>query len=541
MKKHRVWIVVGVALLIAVTLLVRNAIESPMTPRGAEEWSRGRIIGKMSVKRPVALEFAPDGGVLVGWPNLDGRLELAHIGVDGEVLADRVIPIATRKARDPQLLVGQDGRLRLLYREQQGQDAGIYYTMVEADGTPLGRSQLISEPGSRISDAPLLVQGKAGLVHVLWADDSGIRWAVLDEAGEVTSSILLIPEGSSPMVRSDAAGRLHLVWLYRVRGGAVTIYYGVLDPEQGELSEPEEIAEVVVSALVDLEAVGLGLDRDMGYVFWSEYNSRYYVYTFQYAVFPLDAPQQRRIVPWELRRGAGPLTIAPLEGQQSPLPVALSEHTSGEGDQVEMQVSLITVGAGHDTVEKIVSGSSQSSTEPVLIADGRSNLHMAWVETSGFGEFRVVYASTAPEVMANYNVLTPVDILDAALNSVFRLSTVIVSVLVSLGMWAVVPLIGLGIYHFVTSDEMLGTGRAQAAVIVALAVEVALSFVFPPRLGVDITWSVLRWVVPAVCAVVTAALMVIIVRRRDQTHLFGAFFLFTIVYVVLQTILFLLF
>ena len=38
-------------------------------------------------------------------------------------------------------------------------------------------------------------------------------------------------------------------------------------------------------------------------------------------------------------------------------------------------------GMGYDMVEQVVSASSQASTEPVLIADGRSNLHMAWVET----------------------------------------------------------------------------------------------------------------------------------------------------------------
>lgn len=543
MRKYGRWVIVGLALLILIALAVRSSIQSPMTPQASEAWSRGRIIGQMPVKRAVTLQPAPDGGMFLVWPNLDGQLELVHLGVDGEVLLDSVIPLSAKKARDPQLQVGADGRLRLLWREQEGQQAGIHYALLQADGTPVGQSRIISEPGSNISDAPRLVQGEDGRLHALWADDAGIYWAMLDDAGEtVAGPTFLIPDASFPMVRRDAEGRLHLAWLYQVRVGAISIYYAALDPEQGKLNTPEEIAEIVVSGPMQLEGVGLGLSQDAGYVFWSDYNARYYRYTFQYACFPLDAPQQRRIVSWELRMGAGPLTIAPLDGQQSPLPVALSEETWSKGQEVELQVALITVGMERDNApEQFVSATSQASVTPILVADDRSNLHMAWVETAGFGEFRVVYASNAPEVMENYNTLTLPDIVDAALDGLFRLSTVAVSLFASLGMWASIPLIGLVAYHFVTSEETLETRRARAAVTVALVVEMASSFMLPPRIGVDIAWPALRWILPAVSAAVTAAVTASVVRRRREIHLFGAFFLFTIMYSALQTVLFLLF
>lgn len=178
--------------------------------------------------------------------------------------------------------------------------------------------------------------------------------------------------------------------------------------------------------------------------------------------------------------------------------------------------------------------------KPVLIADDRSHLHLAWLETGGFGEYNVVYASTAPEVMENYNTLTLVDALNAAFNSVFRFSTVILSLISALATWAVVPLVGLAVYHVVTSEETLATMRSRAAIIMALAVEVALTFVLPPRIGMDITWPVLRWVLPVITATVTAVVTVSIVRRREDMHLFGAFFLFTVMNSLLQIILYLL-
>ena len=59
----------------------------PMVPQASEAWSRGQVVGQTPVKQPVALRPAPAGCMFLVWPNLDGRLELAHIGVDGEVMA----------------------------------------------------------------------------------------------------------------------------------------------------------------------------------------------------------------------------------------------------------------------------------------------------------------------------------------------------------------------------------------------------------------------------------------------------------------------
>ncbi|MDY7076386.1 MAG: hypothetical protein SXV54_05620 [Chloroflexota bacterium] len=541
MKKYTRWIVIGVVLL-ALAAMVAWAFsqETSMTPQASEAWSRGRIIGATSIKRGVSLQPAPDGGVFLVWPNMDDDIQLARIGADGEVLLDHVLPIQTRKARDPQLRVGSDGRLHLLWREQEGQHAGIHHNLLQADGTPVGQSQLISEPRRRISDAPRLIRDAENRFHALWADDAGIHWAMLDDAGGMTvEPTLLIPDGSVPMVQMDATGRLHAIWQYQVRGSSIIIYYAVLDPEQGELGPTEEITEVVISGPLQLEEVAFGLSQDKGYVFWSDYNSRYYRYTFQYASFPVDAPRQRRINLWELRVGAGPLAIAPPDGQQSLLPVALSELVMGAGQEVELQIALITVGQ-EAAAEQVVTASSQASMKPVLIVDDRSYLHIAWLETGGFGEYNVVYASTAPEVVENYNSLTFIDTLNAAFDGVFRFSTVIVSLVAALATWAMIPLVGLVVYHVVTSEETLDTARSWTVVSATLILEVALGFVFPPRIGVETTWSAARWIVPSVTAVVAITITGGILRRQKDKHLFGTFFLFTGLNCLLQLVLYLL-
>jgi hypothetical protein len=167
-------------------------------------------------------------------------------------------------------------------------------------------------------------------------------------------------------------------------------------------------------------------------------------------------------------------------------------------------------------------------------------MHLAWLEMTGFGRYRVVYASTAPEVMANYNALTLLDVLDVVFGNVFQLSTLTVALVVALIIWTIVPFLGLVIYYLVTSEETLDTLRSQGALIVALAFVVAFSFVQPLRIGVNVDWPALRWIAPLVAMIVATFVTLRVVRHRKYVHLFAAFFLFTILYSVLQTLVFLL-
>lgn len=542
MKRFGLWIILGLVALALIGLVAWAYSQTPMVPQASGMWSRGLVIGKTGIKRAVTLQSAPGGGMFLVWPNLDDQLELAHIGMDGEVLQDTVLALEAKQARDPQLRTGPDGLLHLLWREQGDPRASVRYIRLDADGTLVGQRQFLSDPASNVTDAARLVRGADGRLHALWSEEDGIYWTVLDASGGLAPDpTLLIPDGEAPLVRVDDTGRLHLVWQYTVPGRAVKIYYAALNLETGELSEPEEIAEIMITGPMQLEDVSLGLGQDAVYVFWSDYNSRFDIYSLTYTFFPLDdGPRQRQTGQWELSMTDGPTAISSLDGQQSPLPIALSERIVGEDQQVELQLALIAA-EQEGMSEQVITASSQASLLPVLVADERSCLHLAWLETSGFGEYDVVHASTAPEVMENYNTLTPLDFLNVALNGVFQFSTIIVSLIGSLLLWAVGPLVVLTIYHVSTSDETLETTRSRVAVIAVLVVEVALTFVLPPRIGVGGSWPALRWLAPTIGALAAAAVTVRVAQRRDNLHLFGAFFLFTILDSLLQLVLYLFF
>ena len=545
MGKYRVWMIVGVVLLALVALVAWSSSQTPMVARSSETWSRGQVVGQTHVKRRVTLEVASDGSAFLVWQNMGGRLELAHVGADGEVVPNRVLSVGTGEASDPQLQMGADGRLHLLWREGEPPDSTIHYVLLETNGTPVGQPRTLSDPAVSVLDAPWLIAGADGRYHVVWADDAGIEWTMLNAEGTLIAGPTLVSAGGRfPSGQVDDRGRLHLVWQRQQRTHVEAIYYVVLDPEDagGAVDEPVEIAQVVLRTGQGLGEPVIGLTPEMGYVFWVIRDFKYVASAGEYALFPLGSPQQSRIEPFRLRQGRYPEGLYSSEGSRTPLLVALSESVPDPevSDVVRAQVAVLVMGQ-EGAQEQVVTASAQASLKPVLVVDSRSNLHVAWLESTEFGRYRVVYASTAPEVMESYNALTLWDVLDVVFSNLFRLSTLIVALVAVLIMWAVFPFLGLVVYHLITGEETLNTVRSRGALIIVLAFEVALTFIQPPSIGVEATWAALRWVAPVVGIVAATFVTARVVRRRKYIHLFTVFFLFTAINSILQMVMYFLF
>ena len=533
------WVLLAALILsLGAPLVWASSSDAPtLTPSASEDWSRGRVMGMSSVKRRVAIQTVPDVGSAILWPNLDGRLELALVGIDGELLLDRVLPLA-EKAVDPQLRVGSDGRFHVLWREE-GTPYSARYALLEPDGTSQGHLLILSDPERGVLDSPRLVIDAAGGAHALWTDDTGIRWAALSAEGEVVRRpSLLIPGGTSPQVQPDDTGRLHLVWQQEDDLNVLKIFYATLDPHEARIGQPQEIAEILTSGRLAVEDVSLGLSADRAYVLWSEYDRSFDRFIFRCVEFPLEDVGQREDRILQLRMGVGPEDLASLDGQQTPVAIAVSERVMASGDRVESQVGVMNLD-GAEPVEEIVTGSSQASLRAALTADESSDLHMVWLDSAGFRQYRVVYASTSPGVIEAYDVLLPEDAVNAVFNSLFRLSLVIVGAFPGLTAWALVPFLGLVAYHLVTSEETLETTRSQAALAVVIALEVILSFAVPLRIGLEGSWDGVRWLAPGVSTAL-ALLVTVVVRRRKDSQLFSTFLLFTVVNTVLQMSMYLL-
>lgn len=571
MKKYVRWTAFGIVLITLVALVAWGySYTSPLTPRGSKEWSRGHIIGRTPVRHPVAMHPAPDGGVFVVWPNLEDELELIYIDVDGETLLHRALEVGAEKPRDPQLLVGTNGRLHLAWRELEEPHATIRHVLLEDDGSLVNTPQVLSDPTRWVADAPRLVLDTSGSdvrVHTLWADEVGIQWAVLSARGElVREPVLLAEEGRSPMARMGGQGGLHLAWQERLDHNTQGVYYAALDPQTGELSEIEEIAEIFRRTGQWIEGPTISLDQEMAYVLWVLKDMREVSSRSRYAFFPLDLPRQKRIENLWLERGVNPSGLTTLNQQLSSPLMALSAEVSDSEWFSEAQIILLHLAPGEtpdqeiwgwvpgmgggvvlsplpgtglvpamEVRQEVVSGSHLPSIEPVLTMDASSHLHLTWLETGGFSQYRVVYASNAPEVKQNYNALTLWDIVDPLFRHVLRLSLIVLVAGPMFILWALAPMGGLLIYHLITGEEELELVSSRVILGAVLALEVGLTILFPPF---SPAWAPLRWVGPLATATLAGGLTFLALRRGGASLLFSSFFLFTGIHSVAQLIIY---
>ncbi len=306
-KKHVRWIVAGVALLALAPLAARVFAQSSpsMIDRSSEAWSRGKVIGETPVKQRVALQPAPDGGVFLVWQNMEEQLEIARIGADGQVILSHALPVAAKDAHAPQLLAGAGGRLHLLWRAGKHPHSTVRYASLKTDGALASQPETISDSTIPALDAPWQVFDAAGRHHVIWADEAGIQWTMLNAEGTPSQATTLTSEGRFPAVQADDQGYLHLVWRWQKRVNVWLVYYAVLDPERGLVAPPVELAEIFLRPFYRLGGPSVALTPEMGYVFW-QVRDHGYIYTHsEYAFFPLDSPQQNQVEALGSRRGRG--------------------------------------------------------------------------------------------------------------------------------------------------------------------------------------------------------------------------------------------
>jgi hypothetical protein len=582
--KKRLLRVVFVLLLAAFVVLVAWGYNytSPVTARASEDWSRGYIVGRTDIGRPVAMRSLPDGGVVMVWPNESGRMQLVTVGVDGEVILDQSIPFDTWTARDPQVQIGLDGRLHLVWRERGEPNATIRYALLEADGAPVLPPRILSNPSHWVADPPRLLLDALGNAHAVWSDELGIHWAMLGPDGQsLEEPRLLVPEGRYPSIQLDEDGRLHLAWQQQMERNNRGLFYQSFDTTTGESGEMVEVARIFRRTGQWVEGPVLGLDLEMGYVMWILQDRREFTSKAYYVYFPLELPRQTRRLELRMSRGTDPTGLWVLEGQQSPVLVAASETVGSRWDAVPQVVlfalvrgetpeyerwgRLPTLTGGRSALlsyvshgprlsfridenplpqerraEHIVTASPLPSLKPTLVVDGQSNFHLAWLEPDGFDRYRVVYASTSSMVQENYNTFTLWDFTNPLLTSIFRLSLATLVVGPFVVLWVLVPMGLLAVYHLVSGVERLNTRAARIVLLVVLLLEVFLTMLVPP-FNIEVPfWPILRWLSPVVTAGVATLVTWRFMRRSWESPLFELFFVFTAVHVSLQMAMYLL-
>jgi hypothetical protein len=184
--------------------------------------------------------------------------------------------------------------------------------------------------------------------------------------------------------------------------------------------------------------------------------------------------------------------------------------------------------------QHIVTASGRPSLKPSLAMDAQGDLHLAWLETGGFGVYRVAYASTAPGVKRAYNALTLWDVVNGALGVAMQLFLAVGLAPVLAVVWSLLPMMWLIGYHLVTGYEHLTAPGARMAFGVSALLEVISTYLISPYRG-SVPAMFYR-TMPLATAAVAFALVTLYPRKRDERSLFGAFFAFALIHGLLQVV-----
>jgi hypothetical protein len=591
MKKSYLLLLLLCAL--SVLLLGGCQIEADRGEKPGPDWSRGLRLGQTGLRQPVALQADANGHVHLVWIDLSlpGRLRYAHLDRQAHVFFNEQLDIDLPNLRRPQLLVDSENRLHLAWLSRQEGVQRLYHTLVSPDGQvgdllPLAGGneevngfQMYLAPGGDVAFvwARELEDGTSDIVHVFLDD--------------LSSPVALVKGGIDPYVLADRAGAVHLTWLTEDALTARTIYYA----ELRDVSHPalwpatgQKLADFTFPEGGTYYGPVLGVDERNVYVIWSIQNLgggltptsafSYYV-TFEFGAYgepgtpiprarPLVVSDEAQPVYAEHAYPAGTVLggygftgLAPLSArvsggsdfvntpatvtsQQGELPVALSVLTHSRAEsQIRLATAVLSGGepVGYQLASKALTASLMPSLAADADADREVGLHLAWLDTAGFREFDVYYASTAPDARRWLDRTSTDDLVMGAADLVFGVFSGL-GLLPIAGIWTFPAMVWVVVFFIASGKEEMARTPTKVGFAVAVVLYVGVKILLLPGLfagtpflhQVPPSWAVaLGIAVPALILCVALAAVYVYVRRAERATIFVAYLVFALTDVVL--------
>ena len=565
----------AVGLILLALVATGCGMTSTHIPRASDEWSNGKPVGTAILNNRVGLQVdeAEDGSVSVFmvWVGLEHKLNFARLNEQAEVVVQKSLDLSSDSAQKPQLLVDSTGQLHLVWLARQEQEAlQLLYARLTTDGEVIGdrsgEAIALSLPEQEVAHSSMVLDPVGRTVEVFWSDSTpshpGCYHAALDWSGNVVAPAeMLIPDGILPVAQADHEGFVHLAWRVELED-VPEFHYAVYDPQRRVMGPDTSTGELVTQASViggptsaaRFRGLRLGLDEGSVYLAWVvEVRQRADLTssTF-YRAFPQptlsrgDAADAFHYALPDVTgeaihvQGADPsLTGQPefLDGQPPRQVLACYTQVSGPGGAKMLQIAAVDLLDGQVEGQEIVNASHGASLRPTVVMDASGNLHMAWLDTSGFERYQVVYASTSPQAKETLNRVTAYDVVDKALSTVM-------SILVSffftplILVWMIVPMVWLIAFSWLAENSdtstLLGRGALGLAMLLQLGTKLSFpdflsrfpfTFLQSPSLGLLLG----RWIVPVFLAALSAGVAWAYLKRRRSRSIFGAYFIYAIV------------
>jgi hypothetical protein len=541
--------------------------------RASRDWSRGQRVGQAALNSEVGLAVSPSGeDIYVTWIAQEedrSLLRYARLDASSRVLLSRDLRISTNVPSSINLLLDEDRRLHMTWLDRLADDYRLFYVALDTSG------ELVTYPGPLSPDGLGVSEYAVGLKRgdapeVLWTayeeegEGQGLYHARIDSEGQATGTRLLLP---GPVMdisfRTDREGTVHLAWQERPTYGRHYLYYATLDRD-GRLSEPAEISSfpVVTGMIGRRPVVGLA-DGDV-YLYWSLERRGGGLTppsaTSYYVAFPLGRPDlmsapQPVVIPsalspryapdrssFNLRQTAQSDEAAfpsefiylpsSIRSHEQELATAWSVQLSGRRRE-NMQIVLTLWSQGELEGYQVVGKSRSSSLRPVLVEDDTRNLHLAWIDTAGFGRYDIYYASTAAEARARMNRVSAHDVLVAGANVLWAFVQAL-GFLPLAFIWFVVPLGVMSIFLFITAESGLDRRGPRIMLVVSIVIYLLFKYLTAnywlgafqmPSLPRALL-NLLSFVTPIAIVSLASIVTWFYIKRREFTSLLQAFAVF---------------
>lgn len=564
--------------LLSIAVLLAGCSTSPIrTPRMSKAWSKGLPLGLASLNNQVALDVDPEGRVVAAWVGMDQDIRLVRLNGRAGVEVDRPLDLTLNHPQGVRIGVDADGQVHLVWLDRVDRVLQVLYARFSPEGDVLQPATQLSAAGLQSGRVAVTVDPEARTFEVFWSDafasHPGIYHAALSWAGSpVVPAELLIAEGLAPSVATDRQGYIHLAWREEAENQPVAFHYAIYDPQRRLLGPSAQVAEPVAEAsMMGGPAAGakfhgpqLGLSRDSVYLAWMlevRQRGNLTALTF-FQVFPQPAlesvdrsgrfsyePPEVASNPVQVRGGDPSLTGDPALVGGHPEEQVLACYTMAEGPRnLEMLQSAVVHLSDPQLGMDIVSATTGASLKASIAVDGQQNLHLVWIDTAGFDRYKVLYASTAPQVQEVLNPVTVGEVLSQVLELGFGALTLIGFLPLYL-LWAVPGLLTLFLFWTVTQGVDLSQPQGRVALACGIGVhglvKLATAGGALNRLStgglLTAAWqeTVIRWAVPLLITALSAWITRVYVRRTGTVSLFGAFFIFVLIDALLFTLIYL--
>ncbi|MBN1872845.1 MAG: hypothetical protein JXA33_01335 [Anaerolineae bacterium] len=492
------------------------------TPRVLPEWGRAGQVGVTSRPQTVGLLVSPKGDqIVMAWPSHDAHTETDYLHFlvlddSGKVLFDQNLTPAIPYLRQVQLLWGSQEEVHVFLSTGPRDARTLWYmclppvTMWDTDTLSLEDVQQLSAAEVSIAEytvAPLV----SGDVLILWRTTGKEVFAGLTHHTEMATYPIMAHQILADAnihrnvlqvdLKVDGRGNVHIIWLTRESVTQLGIYRALLDMNTWQLVSPQLAATISLAGQTSpniVEGPILSLDRTRAYIHWTRrdfLSGNKLLYTL---ALPLTAaaemsessvlrasssfpPPTSVIVgefayqhlaqPAEWETEAASLYRVPTSSQQRGcvylseevvLPLSMQYATR---TQRQFQPTLAYWRDGQFLGYQVLTWTHDPSVYPVVAADIRGNLYVAWLDMAGVDfQYPVYLASTAPGLHAAWRWLTWHDIGTIVVDYASRIASGVV-LFPLIAMWFFLPF--LWIFAMLSQGDGYGR-RGRYILLVAL-------------------------------------------------------------------------